>query len=326
MEEIDQFTLIKILSDNQKEQIWNACFTGTELLVRLVVRNKKVYKFTISSGQIIESEKNKYIIKNKIGDGTFGIVYMIKNIVTGETFALKYFFYQDEGNYERQFLEKIKNCQYIVKMLDYFQIGDSMAILLPLMKFNLENRNFPVQTIFKITKNILLALKEIHALKIVHCDIKLSNILLDSDDEAYLCDFSSSCYAGAKSEEITTIWYRSPENCDIFNTDDKNNYSAEISCDMWSFGVCVLALLNRGYTPTIFKKFDPKELFVNISNRVKLWNVIEDIVSNYPKEYNFFGVLLKRLLEKDFRQRMTAQDALIFINQYNDVFDKKIDT
>ena len=85
------------------------------------------------------------------------------------------------------------------------------------------------------------ALETLHALGIVHGDIKPSNILLDKNGKAYLCDFNLSHRWGHLPPDeawqpIGTLWWRSPENI--------LGLPAGEPIDVWALG-CVFAELLR---------------------------------------------------------------------------------
>ena len=59
---------------------------------------------------------------------------------------------------------------------------------------------------------IISGLDHCHKHKIYHRDIKPENILLGSDGNVKLCDFSLACHDNeALLNEVVTIWYRAPE-------------------------------------------------------------------------------------------------------------------
>ena len=71
----------------------------------------------------------------------------------------------------------------------------------------------PINTIQKIAKQILLALKYCHKKNIVHRDFKPDNILI-SEDNIKICDFGSSkCITEGMTSNpyIVSRYYRTPE-------------------------------------------------------------------------------------------------------------------
>ena len=94
---------------------------------------------------------------------------------------------------------------------------------------------------------ILTGLAYVHSKRILHRDIKMSNILIDPDNgngipRVALADFGlARCLSipvRSLTNEVVNLWYRSPDLL-LGN----RNYTASI--DMWSVG-CVFAELLNG--------------------------------------------------------------------------------
>ncbi|KAG0670501.1 hypothetical protein C6P45_002243 [Maudiozyma exigua] len=109
------------------------------------------------------------------------------------------------------------------------------------------------QEILKIMYDITLALSHMHYLTepLLHRDIKIENVLVDSDDNFKLCDFGSTSKAFhvvTTHQEIamltqniyvhTTPQYRSPEMIDLYRYLPVNEKS-----DIWALGVLLYKLL-----------------------------------------------------------------------------------
>eukprot|EP01035_Chromulina_nebulosa_P023243 gene23243-30127_t len=162
-----------------------------------------------------------------------------------------------------QSLDEIKLLQYInsrgdpddhhvLRLIDFFYCKEHLFIVSELLKENLyefgrfikESDNDPYYTmprLKRIMKQVLEALKFIHSLKLIHCDIKPENIVIRSFSrcEVKLIDFGSSCFT---TDHLTTYIqsrsYRAPEV--IIG----HKYDSRI--DIWSVGA-VLAELHTGY-------------------------------------------------------------------------------
>ena len=101
-----------------------------------------------------------------------------------------------------------------------------------------------------IFKQIVTAVHYCHVNHIVHRDIKVENILLDSNWRVKLADFGfSSIY---KQGELLDIWCGSPQYC------APELYKAQLydgpKVDIWSLGV-VLYVLVCGYLPFEAQQF-----------------------------------------------------------------------
>lgn len=91
-----------------------------------------------------------------------------------------------------------------------------------------------------LLKQILEGLGYLHSNWILHRDLKPSNMVIDAKGVLKIIDFNSAKIYGSPnrefSKQITTLWYRSPEQ--LFSS---KFYGP--STDIWSVG-CIFASLN----------------------------------------------------------------------------------
>lgn len=110
--------------------------------------------------------------------------------------------------------------------------------------------------ILKIMLNICLGVYEMHRLKLIHRDIKIENVLIDSKGNFKLCDFGSTSSPlmppkdqqefQALSHDIlyqTTPQYRAPEMIDLYR-----GFPIDEKSDIWALG-CFLYKLCYYTTP-----------------------------------------------------------------------------
>lgn len=144
---------------------------------------------------------------------------------------------------------------------------------------------------------IVIAIEQLHKLGIIYRDIKLENILLDSDGHIVLVDFGLSKELTKESNGRTysfcgTIEYIAPE----IVRGDKSGYDASI--DWWSVGVLCYELLT-GTSP------------FNVNGRTKSKDIYKRILNGQPPKSNLIhrdaGDLIKRLLEKNPSNRLGRQ-------------------
>lgn len=92
----------------------------------------------------------------------------------------------------------------------------------------------------KYMKILFKTIKHCHAMSIIHCDIKLENILFksnDEDSEIKIIDFGlSKKFSKINFKQVLggTAYYMSPEVIDC-------HY--DYGCDIWSLGICMYILL-----------------------------------------------------------------------------------
>lgn len=158
---------------------------------------------------------NKYIIKQELGQGAFGITYKaIQNthlqlpvVIKTPNMRLKrdrqYSRYLEKFIQEAQLLGKLCQVphQNIVRVLDYFEEGDSNTPCLVMEFIDGQNLFDLIENADQAAKSlheedavnciyqIGNALKSIHQNSIVHRDIHPGNIMLRSDKQPILIDF-----------------------------------------------------------------------------------------------------------------------------------------
>ncbi|XP_042685638.1 serine/threonine-protein kinase Nek1 isoform X4 [Centrocercus urophasianus] len=192
---------------------------------------------------------DKYIKVQKIGEGSFGKAFLVKDKENSQQYVIKEINISKMSNKEREesrrevaVLANMKHpnivlyresfeengCLYIV--MDYCEGGDLFK------KINAQKGVlFSEDQILDWFVQICLALKHIHDRKILHRDIKSQNIFLTKDGTIQLGDFGIARVLNSTVELartcIGTPYYLSPEIC---QNRPYNNKS-----DIWALG-CVL--------------------------------------------------------------------------------------
>jgi dual specificity tyrosine-phosphorylation-regulated kinase 1 len=200
----------------------------------------------------------RYILKHKVGRGSFGQVVCaydqelrcevaIKIIKSRKPFTL-------QAQIEIELLQLMGdvdvNDEYnIVKLLDRFVYRNHQCLVFEMLSYNLYDllrntrfRGVSLNLIRKFSKAILKSLEYLSSpsVNIIHCDLKPENILLRHPRRSSikLIDFGSSCIATKRTYTyIQSRFYRSPEILLGLPYDQK--------IDIWSLG-CVLVELHTG--------------------------------------------------------------------------------
>ncbi len=118
-----------------------------------------------------------------------------------------------------------------------------------ILKLNLTKMDISLKRV--IIKNMFKAITRMHALEVVHCDIKPQNILVDQYYNVKLCDFDSARYQGkdfpfdkeTKSLKYSEQWV-SPEV--YLNRERGGEFKAEFATDVFSAGLVAVLLECRG--------------------------------------------------------------------------------
>lgn len=213
------------------------------------------YDYILQGDEIVN---DRYILKHKMGKGSFGQVVCaydrenkcevaIKIIKSRKPFLVQA---RTEIEILSKILEKDDNDESnIVRLLDQFIYRNHQCLVFELLSFNLYEllkntkfRGVSLTLIRKFSKNLLKSLEFLSRpdVNIIHCDLKPENILLRHPRRSAIkmIDFGSSCYLTKRTYTyIQSRFYRSPEV--LLGLP----YSQKI--DMWSLG-CVVVEMHTG--------------------------------------------------------------------------------
>jgi len=204
-----------------------------------------------------EPKKRKWKIKDfnqlqKIGEGTYGIVYKAIDMVTNKLMALKKIKFEgDEEGIpatairEISILTELKHPN-IVALEDVILDDTKLYLVFEFMSMDLKNfldkygGPLPTDLVKSLIYQMCQALCFCHQRRIFHRDLKPQNILMDKNTNTVkLADFGLARAFGvplrAYTHEIVTLWYRAPEV--LLGV---GRYSTGV--DIWSVG-CIFAEL-----------------------------------------------------------------------------------
>lgn len=191
----------------------------------------------------------RYMKIEKIGEGTYGVVYKATDKETGNIVALKKIRLEaeDEGVPSTAIREisLLKELQHvnIVNLMDVLHEESKLYLVFEYLdqdlKRFLDNLGANVSRIilksyvFQLIRGIAFC----HAHRVLHRDLKPQNILLDRTGMLKLADFglarAFNLPVRTYTHEVVTLWYRAPE---ILLGGKK--YSTSV--DVWSIG-CIFA-------------------------------------------------------------------------------------
>ncbi|XP_042971417.1 cyclin-dependent kinase C-2-like isoform X2 [Carya illinoinensis] len=206
----------------------------------------------------------------QIGEGTYGQVYMAREIRTGEIVALKRIRMDNEKEgfpitaiREIKILKKLHH-ENVIKLKEIVtspgpetdeqgnQDGNKFKggiyMVFEYMDHDLTGLadrpglRFTVPQIKCYMKQLLTGLHYCHVNQVLHRDIKGSNLLIDNEGNLKLADFGlarsfSTDHTGNLTNRVITLWYRPPEL--LLGA---TKYGPAV--DMWSVGCIFAELLN----------------------------------------------------------------------------------
>lgn len=200
---------------------------------------------------LFDGDVDQYFKIEKIGEGTYGKVYKARDEKTLEIVALK----QVRCGYDTEeiklsrideikILSKLKHKNIIELKKAFIDYGtNSYYLSFEFMDFDLMEmlefgKVLSDQTNANIMKQILEGINYCHTMKILHRDIKTSNILVNRQGIVKIADFGLAIKSDSPKpfdNHVVTLWYRSPELL-------LGEVMYDESIDVWSLG-CVLGEL-----------------------------------------------------------------------------------
>jgi len=186
----------------------------------------------------------KYQKIEKIGEGTYGVVYKARNRVSGELVALKKIRLEaeDEGIPSTAIREIsiLKELQHpnIVRLHDVIHTEKKLTLVFEyldqdLKKYLDSSDGLDAHTIQSSLFQLLRGIAFCHDRRVLHRDLKPQNLLINKDGELKLADFGLARAFGipvrSYTHEVVTLWFRAP---DVLMGSRK--YSTPV--DLWSVG------------------------------------------------------------------------------------------
>jgi len=196
----------------------------------------------------------KYQKIEKIGEGTYGVVYKARNRLTGGHVALKKIRLEaeDEGIPSTAIREIsiLKELQHpnIVRLHDVIHTEKKLTLVFEFcdedLKKHLDAATDGMSEL-SIKSNLFQLLAGVafcHDRRVLHRDLKPQNLLVNKDGELKLADFglARAFWIPVRSytHEVVTLWYRAP---DVLMGSRK--YSTPV--DIWSVG-CIFGEMSSG--------------------------------------------------------------------------------
>ena len=316
------------LKNNQNINSPNKNFHRREQKSLSLIEKKKmgsqIYKdelnLKITLNTIIEENygfpSQKYKVLSRLGDGSYGTVYLAINIITKQNFAMKKINKVKENEIddmeiknEIDILSKLDHPN-IVKIIEFYSTPKAYYIITDFCScgelYNQLKHEYTENQLAVLFYQVLSGLSYLHSKNIVHRDLKLENILIseiekdnNTNDKYFwvkIIDFGTAkIFEKNKNEKavVGSSYYIAPEVL-------HKNYNEK--CDTWSIGV-ILYMLIVGKAP--FDGQNDEEIIENIekgeynSKHKKLLNSSFEVQD-----------LLKKLLEINVNKRLSSSDAL----------------
>ncbi|XP_076066239.1 ribosomal protein S6 kinase alpha-5-like isoform X2 [Oratosquilla oratoria] len=249
-----------------------------------------------------------------LGTGAYGKVFLVRKMTghdAGKLYAMKVLKKAtivqkkkttEHTKTERQVLEAVRQSPFLVTLHYAFQTDAKLHLILDyvsggeLFTHLYQRERFQEEEVRIYIGEIILALEHLHKLGIIYRDIKLENILLDSEGHVILTDFGLSKDFLPQDKEqraysfCGTIEYMAPEVV------RGGTHGHDQAVDWWSVGVLTYELLTGASPFTVEGERNNQH---EISRRIlKTQPPIPEELS--PEVSDF----ISKLLVKDPRQRL----------------------
>jgi len=279
----------------------------------------------------------KFHKMEKIGEGTYGVVYRAQNREDNTTVALKKIRLDIETEgvpstaiREISLLKELDHPN-IVRLMDVLYNETKLYLVFEYLEQDLKKymdsqpQGLPHQLANSYLRQLLQGIGYCHAHRVLHRDLKPQNLLVDSKGSIKLADFGLARAVGIPlrmfTHEIITLWYRPPEV--LLGT---KMYSSSV--DIWSIG-CIYAEMVHKKTlfsgdseiDQLFSIFrimgTPNELcwpgvslLPDYQGKMPIWRpkILEDVLPDCgPQEID----LVEKMLLYDPSRRISAKAALL---------------
>jgi len=201
-----------------------------------------------------------YVKIEKIGEGTYGVVYKGKNKITNQMVALKKIRLEnDEEGVPSTAIREIsllRELQHpnVVSLMDVLMQENGLYLVFEFLSMDLKkymetlpnNKLLEPQLVKSYLHQITQGILYCHQRRTMHRDLKPQNLLIDKNGVIKLADFGLARAFGIPirvyTHEVVTLWYRAPEV--LLGAP---RYSCAI--DIWSIG-CIF--FGDGYQASSF--------------------------------------------------------------------------
>jgi len=267
----------------------------------------------------LKGKIGKYQIVKKIGSGGFGTVYLAEDTILKTMRALKVphrLGNQTDKSLEECILQtKLLDHPNIVKLLTVDIVDSSILMVMEYIKGTDletlldEKDKLDIKTALNYIYQVLSALEFAHRHKVIHRDIRPSNILIKEDNQIKITDFGTSTLLNNRQYATTKIGsppYMAPEQFEG---------RAVLASDIYSVG-CLLYEMISGLPPIIMA--NPMEIY----KKAKSSDFVP-LIKKVPKISPELNRIVNKMLEPDIKNRY--QNVEQVIKDLNEVGKKKTD-
>ncbi|XP_065094162.1 3-phosphoinositide-dependent protein kinase 1-like isoform X2 [Ochlerotatus camptorhynchus] len=289
---------------------------------------------------------NDFMFGKLIGEGSFSVVYLAKDIHTSKEWAVKVCEKQQiirerKQEYvkrEREALNRLSGLPGFLNLFCTFQDSTKLYFVMTyarkgnLLQLMEKVKKFDVECVRYYSAQILHAMEQMHAHSIIHRDLKPENILLDEKLHVMIADFGSSRIDDNKkdnfsSDEVDESASESDEQsskphrkrgsfvgtAQYVSPEILKGRDSTVASDLWSFG-CMVYQMVAGFPP------------FQGPNDYLIFQKITKLDLTFPNDFDHVAAdLIGKILVLNPQNRIGVQDSSPYDSIRNHKFLEGID-
>jgi serine/threonine protein kinase len=182
---------------------------------------------SVAANEIGTVLAQRYEVVRELGRGGMGVVYLCKDVVTGDRVALKRLRSPEKGGpraaeeswwfHQEARAVSLLDHPAIVRARDFGQLSDGSPFfvmdVLPGRSVHewMHSMHLPWSVVWAMVDQVLAALAHAHARGVIHGDLKPSNIMLKRTGETKVIDIGSAMDLHAAARRMWSPAYAAPE-------------------------------------------------------------------------------------------------------------------
>jgi len=273
-----------------------------------------------------------YRLAQKIGSGSFGVIYKGTHVETGQKVAVKL----EKANtrhpqlqYESRIYKHMKGSIGVPNVYFYGQEDEYFVLVMDLLGPSLEDlfnycgRSFSLKTVLLLAEQMLDRIESVHSFEFIHRDIKPDNFLIGltkNFNTVYIIDFGlSKRYINPKTRRhIPFIEGKSLTGTARYASINTHlGYEQARRDDLETLGYVLMYFNRGGKLPWQGLKAKSKTQKYNRISKVKRETSIDALCQNCPKQFSEY---LKYCRNLDFAAK---PDYKYMRGLFKDLFKKK---
>jgi serine/threonine-protein kinase len=202
-----------------------------------------------------------YEVVERIGEGAASTIYAVSDRKTHQLYALKHVLRKTDK--EARYIDQVENEYNVSKQFRHPALRRSFdfktsrkGIFGPVVEAALvmelvhghpinERLTTEIPAILDCFIQTAGALQSMHMLKLVHCDLKPNNIMLDANGTVKVIDFGQACPIGTEKPRVQgTPDFIAPEQVRL--------KPVSVRTDVYNFGATLYWALTRQRVPTLY--------------------------------------------------------------------------